>query len=147
LLEWQVGRGGTPGFGAGGASGGSGGSTMFSINGELHGSCAGGEGPSSSSAGRRYATGFQINRYGGGSGERGEGGQPNIFSGTSYGGGAGGFMDVFPGATGDVCDTNTFGGSGIPPVAGIGAGGGCSTDSAASCYGGNGQVLILMFRA
>lgn len=148
-LDWSVGKGATPDFGGGGSgkAGVFGGDTTLTINGVLHGTAQGGRAPGvSAPAGRSTATGFQVNRYGGGSGEAGQNGQPQILVGAPYGGGAGGFRDMYPGATGDASDTNTFGGGGVPPTAAIGAGGGCATDNSAACYGGNGQVLILMFR-
>lgn len=147
LLEWNVGNGAIPPFGGGGSSGAAGGSTTLTINGVLHGTAQGGRNPTvNSPAGRAVATGFQVNRYGGGSGEPGEFGQPQINVGGRYGGGAGGFMDMYVGATGDNSDTNTWSGGGVPRGAAIGAGGGCSTDASAACYGGDGQVLILLFR-
>ncbi len=147
LLTWDVGRGATPPYGNGGSSGNIGGDTVFKIDGVIHGTAQGGRAASGTLAARSTATGFQICRYGGGTNEKGEGGQTNYFTGTSRGGGAGGFIDIYGGLTGDGNDLTSTSGGGVPPVPGIGVGGGAATDGSAAIGGGHGQVLILMFRA
>ncbi len=107
----------------------------------------GGRMPSTSPATRSMAAGFQVNRYGGGSGEAGEfGGAAGNGSALRGGGGAGGFRDIFLGLTGENGRGSTSS-NGAQIVPGVGAGGGANTSGSNwSTWGGPGLVLIQLYR-
>lgn len=132
-----------------GANGNDGTATTVNVNGKIM-TAGGGLGGSNVAALRSTATGFQVNRYGGGSSEDGEFGGKKF--GGSYlagnGGGAGGFRDLFPGFTGGDGAADLSGGSGGPQVVpDYGGGGGAqSTGTQYSTWAGAGRVLILLYR-
>lgn len=102
-------------------------------------------------AARSIATGFDVNRYGGGSGERGEQGARTYFDTTSaaYGGGAGGFEDMFPGLMqGRGMPQVSDGTQGALYPAPVGAGGGSKqgSDGNDATWSGPGLVLVLLYR-
>lgn len=142
LLAWTAGSGGTavgsPGNDVAGVKGAD---TTVSLNGVLLGTAQGGRGGLTAGlAARSLATGFQVNRYGGGAGEAGE------FGGTSdsaRGGGSGGFNDMFgavaPGNGGDPT-------SSIPVPAPAAGGGGAGVSQRYSGYGGSGLVVVNLYR-
>lgn len=143
VLSWTTGSGGTSvGYPGSDVAGVDGADTTVSLNGVLLGTAQGGRGgETSGAAARSFATGFQVNRYGGGGGEAGEFGGT---SGSSRGGGSGGFKDMFGAvASGD-------GGASTPPSlptpAPPGAGGGAGSSQRYSGYGGNGLVVVNLYR-
>lgn len=143
LLAWTTGSGGTsvgsPGNDVAGVNGAD---TTVSLNGVLLGTAQGGRGGVTSGlAARSLATGFQVNRYGGGTGEAGEYGGSS--GGFGYGGGPGGFSDLF-GAV--VPGDGGYPTSSIPTPAGPAAGGGAGISQRYSGYGGSGLVVINLYR-
>lgn len=146
LLAWAPGAGGTS---TNNTSGVAGSDTTVSINGVVHGTCQGGRASNGSvAAARSTSTGFQVNRYGGGSNETGEQGTAPVWLGTGsrVGGGAGGFNDLFAGTTGEGTTTNSNSGGSTPLTAQPGAGGDASVDTSYSVYGGYGRVEISLYR-
>jgi len=99
-------------------------------------------------SGRAIATGFDVNRYGGGSGERGEFGA-NSYGGIQSGGGAGGFMDMFPGlmqAKGMGYASDGSQGALYPAPPGVGGGAKLSTaDGNDGTWAGGGFFLAMMY--
>lgn len=141
-LSWIAGSGGTsvgsPGNDVAGINGAD---TTVSLNGALIGTAQGGRGGvTSGAAARSFATGFQVNRYGGGAGEAGEFGGT---SGSSSGGGSGGFNDMFgavaPGNGGNPT-------SSIPISAPTAGGGGAGVSQRYSGYGGSGLVVVNLYQ-
>lgn len=143
LIAWNVGVGGLSAGNPGNdIAGQAGGDTTISINGVLLGTAGGGPGGLvAAPAPRSAATGFQINRYGGGSAEAGEFGGA---SGADRGGGGGGFSDMFEGVIGGA------GGEASPPSvptsASFAGGGGAGVSQRYSGYGGSGLVVINLYR-
>jgi len=134
-----------PRIGASPGSGGSvGGDTTITVNGVVM-TAQGGRAGSTVAAGRALGSGFQINRYGGGTNEAGEFGGATTGADHS-GGGAGGFRDLFLGRTGGD-GSNGVGGSGAQVIPDIGGGGGANVDGLDySTWSGAGHVLILLYR-
>ena len=146
VLSWTGGVGGTsvgsPGSDVAGVSGTD---ATVSIDGRLIGTAQGGRaGMTSGSAARSSATGFQINRYGGGAGEAGEFGGSS--SGGASGGGPGGFSDLFGNVVPSSGGAPTGGGAGVPTAAGFGAGGGAGPGQRYSGIGGSSLIVANLYR-
>lgn len=101
-------------------------------------------------SGRAVATGFDVNRYGGGSGERGEFGAGSYGGGLYNGGGAGGFTDMFPGlmqAKGMPGMGEGSQGALYPVPPGVGGGAKLSTtDGNDGTWAGGGFFLAVMYQ-
>lgn len=146
VLSWTGGAGGTsvgsPGSDVAGIIGTD---ATVSVDGRLIGTAQGGRaGTISGSAARSAATGFQINRYGGGAGEAGEFGGSS--AGSAYGGGPGGFSDLFGNVTTSNGGAPTGGGAGVPTSAGFGAGGGAGPGQRYSGLGGYSLIVASLYR-
>lgn len=133
-VSWSVGNAGYSNQGGGVA----GGDTFIQVDG-LTLTAGGGRPSGGAPAPRAYASSFQVNRYGGGSGEMGQFGAALIYSGQQFGGTSGGFSDMFGPNTGG--QHGVYSGGGAPTVAGHGAGG-RGEGGGYSGYGGSGLVLI-----
>lgn len=145
-IDWSV----APprrGAASGGSSGSDGVDTVITLPGGVELRAQGGRrGTTAAAAGRAIATGFQVNRYGGGSGEAGEFGGGAGGAGVTNGGGAGGFRDLFPGLTGGDGYQGIGSGNGADYFPGYGGGGGAADGTNFSTWGGPGRVLILLYR-
>jgi hypothetical protein len=142
-ISWTVGVGGRT-VGPVSGSGWDGGDTIVRIDGVVHGIAQGGRRPNGAPAPRSSASGFQVNRYGGGSGERGEQGIIGPFgNNVIFGGSAGGFGDLFGINSSSV--GNQFNNS-PPNVAPYGSGGRCGSDTGYSAYGGSGLLVCFLYR-
>lgn len=133
-----------PLLGAGpGIDGQQGSATTITINGVVRSASGGNAGTNTPAARSTTAPGFQIARYGGGSSERGERGGEAF---GEWGGGAGGFRDIFPGLTGGSGVSGSVS-SGAQVVPDYGGGGGYMLGgSQYSTWAGAGRVLILLYR-
>lgn len=145
VLSWTGGTGGTTVGGTGSAVAGIDGTdATISVNGRLIGTAQGGRaGTTTGAAARSTATGFQVNRYGGGAGEAGEFGGSS--SGSGYGGGPGGFSDLF-GSVIPASGGAPTGGFGLPTSAGFGAGGGGGPFHRYSGPGGFSLIVANLYR-
>lgn len=101
-------------------------------------------------SGRAIATGFDVNRYGGGSGERGEFGAASYLNAIQSGGGPGGFTDMFPGlmqANGMPYMADGSQGALYPAPPGTGGGAKLSTtDGNDGTWAGGGFFLAMMYQ-
>lgn len=144
-IEWQAGAA-QPGV-VGMTTGAVGNDTTITVNGMTM-TAQGGRAPSyPTKAGRAVATGFQVNRKGGGGpGIGGEGGAPpNAEDGDGQG--PGGFNDFMIAPTVSLGRSATIGNGGFI-LPDFGCGGGASANSANySTWGGPGRVLILLWQA
>ncbi len=146
VLSWTGGTGGKSVGGTGSdVAGINGTDATISVDGRLIGTAQGGRaGTTTGAAARSTATGFQVNRYGGGAGEAGEFGGSS--SGSGYGGGPGGFSDLF-GSVIPASGGAPTGGGGVPPTsAGFGAGGGGGVFQRYSGLGGFSLIVANLYR-
>lgn len=138
----------TVGGSVGSGSGNQGGATTVTVNDVTMTAQGGRAGVNFTPAAQAVATGFQVNRYGGGTGQVGEeGGGIDSGGGIQYaGGGAGGFRDLFPGFTGGS-GWRGLTGNGAFSIPDVGGGGGANSNgSEYATWGGPGLVLILLYR-
>lgn len=143
-IAWQAGAA-RPGV-AGQTSGAVGNDTTIAINGVTL-TAQGGRAPSyPTQAGQAVATGFQVNRRGGGGAFTGGEGGAGSNSEGSDGQGPGGFNDILVAPTVSVGQSATVGNGGFI-LPDFGCGGGAATNSANySTWGGPGRVLILLWQ-
>lgn len=140
-IDWSIGVQGGSSNGAGTA----GGDLVLTVDGQTMTAQGGRAGTAGTgvSAGRASATGFQVNRYGGGSGERGQFGVAPDSALAIDGGTSGGFSDLFGPYTSSF--SSGAAGLGPVPVASIG-GGGRGGDTGFVGYGGAPLLTIFLYR-
>lgn len=151
VISWTLGpsvRGVTASTSGGSNSGFNGVDTVVTVRDRVMTAQGGRAGQPGSPAPRSFATGFDVNRYGGGSGEAGEFGaaaQP----GGGAGGSAGGFSDMFPGLIQPRGMSTAGSGQGSLYPAAPTVGGGAkesTTDGLDATWTGGGLVLVMLYR-
>lgn len=150
-LSWTMGIDTRGAIGSGGGVGGANGMDTVVTFGNRVMTAQGGRAGRVDGAGatRAFATGFDVNRYGGGSGERGEYGA-TPYSGMREAGTAAGFSDLFPGyqqVRGNQYTSDGSQGALYPaPPTSSGGGHGSGTDGNDGTWAGGGLLIALMYR-